>query len=341
MSPVPAGWPASRPLAVSISVMLEGWAEDQAPGMGPMGNVLRPGVLDLQGRSWAEYGPKTGAWRILEILDAGGRVTQPAHPVVLSRLQGEVRLDGVWTRYGASEEWVLQGVDLAVRPGEAVALVGMTGAGKSTLVQLIPRFYDPERGRVVLDGHDARTLDLRSLRAQIGFVLQDPFLFSASIEDNIRYGRPGASRETVVAAARAAHIADFIESLPAGYATVVGERGVGLSGGQKQRVAIARALVTDPRILILDDATSSIDAENEHLIWDALRHLMSGRTSFIIAHRLASVMFADRIVVLEQGRVAASGSHSELLANSPLYRRVHDLQLAPAEQRVAKGGLLA
>ncbi len=281
------------------------------------------------------------AERIMEILDSGGGVKQPAHAVTLPRLRGEVRLEGVWTRYGGGDRWVLQGVDLAVHPGESVALVGMTGAGKSTLVQLVPRFYDPEQGRVLVDGHDVRTLDLRSLRSQIGFVLQDPFLFSASLEDNIRYGRPGASREAVVAAAEAAHVAEFIASLPDGYRTLVGERGVGLSGGQKQRVAIARALLTDPRILILDDATSSVDAENEHLIWDALRRLMTGRTSFIIAHRLASVMFADRIVVLEQGRVAATGKHAELLSTSPLYRRIHDLQLAPGDRALAGGGLLA
>lgn len=281
------------------------------------------------------------AERVMEILDAGGAVKQPPHAVPVPRLRGEVRLEGVWTRYGASDQWVLQGVDLTVQPGESVALVGMTGAGKSTMVQMVPRFYDPERGRVLVDGHDVRTLDLRSLRSQIGFVLQDPFLFSASLEDNIRYGRPGASREAVVAAAEAAHVSEFIESLPDGYRTLVGERGVGLSGGQKQRVAIARALLTDPRILVLDDATSSVDAENEHLIWDALRRLMAGRTSFIIAHRLASVMFADRIVVIEDGRVAATGKHVELLATSPLYRRIHDLQLAPGDRALAGGGLLA
>ena len=283
------------------------------------------------------------AERIFEILDAGGRVGQPPHAVVLPQVRGEVRLEDVWSRYGEKDDWVLAGVDLQVRPGECIALVGMTGAGKSTLVHLIPRFYDPERGRVLVDGHDVRTLDLRSLREQVGFVLQDPFLFSASIEDNIRYGRPDASPEAVRAAARAAHIAEFVETLPEGYRTMVGERGLGLSGGQKQRVAIARAVLTDPRILVLDDATSSVDAENEHLIWDALHRLMEGRTSFVIAHRLATVRFADRIVVLEGGRVAALGTHQELLQRSSLYRTIHDLQLAPAERRrhFAEGGLLA
>ncbi len=281
------------------------------------------------------------AERIMEILDSSGGVQQPEHPLDPGRLRGEVRLDGVWTRYRRSGDWVLQAVDLHVRPGQSLALVGMTGAGKSTLVQLIPRFYDPERGRVLIDGQDVRTLDLRSLRAQVGFVLQDPFLFSGTVEDNIRYGRPGANLHEVRAAAESAHIAEFVESLPQGYRTLIGERGVGLSGGQKQRMAIARALVTDPRILILDDATSSVDAENEHLIWDALRRLMAGRTNFIIAHRLASVMFADHIAVIEDGRVAALGTHQELLSTSPLYRRIHDLQLAPGEQTVLGGGLLA
>ncbi len=282
------------------------------------------------------------AERVFEILDAGGRVQQPPRAIVIERMRGDVRLEDVWSRYGEKDDWVLAGVDLEVRAGERVALVGVTGAGKSTLVHLIPRFYDPERGRVLVDGHDVRTLDLTSLRRQVGFVLQDPFLFSASIEDNIRYGRPDAPHSTVVAAARAAHIAEFVESLPDGYRTTVGERGLGLSGGQKQRVAIARALVTDPRILILDDATSSVDAENEHLIWDALERLMQGRTSFVIAHRLATVRSADRILVLENGRVAAIGTHEALLQQSELYRTIHDLQLAPAERRqFAEGGLLA
>ncbi len=282
------------------------------------------------------------AERVFEILDSGGQVQPPAHPVVLPRLRGEIRFEGVHARYRTSEHWVLRGIDLTVAPGECLAIVGVVGAGKSTLVQLVPRFYDPEAGRVLVDGRDVRTVDLESLRRQVGFVLQDPFLFSASIEENIRYGRPDAGRGAVAAAARAAHIADFIESLPDGYATLVGERGLGLSGGQKQRVAIARALLTDPRILVLDDATSSVDAENEHLIWDALRRLMVGRTSLVIAHRLASVMAADRIIVLEEGRIAAQGRHEDLLERSDLYRTIHDLQLAPGERAAAaRGGLLA
>jgi ATP-binding cassette subfamily B protein len=269
------------------------------------------------------------AERIFEVLDGRGQVHQPPDARILPRLQGEVRFEHVYARYRDAGDWTLEDIDLTVAPGERVALVGITGAGKSTLVQLVPRFYDPVQGTVRVDGHDLRELDLQSLRQQIGFVLQDPFLFSASIADNIRYGRPDADRAAVAAAARAAHIADFIETLPSGYDTVVGERGVGLSGGQKQRVAIARALLLDPRILILDDATSSVDAENEYLIRQALQRLMAGRTSLIIAHRLAGVMFADRIAVLEGGRVAAVGTHAELLETSGLYRRIYELQLAP------------
>jgi ABC-type multidrug transport system fused ATPase/permease subunit len=278
--------------------------------------------------------------RIFQILDSGGDVRPPAHPVVLPRLRGEVAFEGVGVRYPGQTAWALRGVDLRVAPGECVALVGTTGSGKSTLVQLVPRFYDATEGRVLVDGHDVRTLDLKTLRRQIGFVPQDPFLFSATIEDNIRYGRPDASREVVRRAAEAAHIADFIESLPQGYDTWVGERGVGLSGGQRQRVAIARALVMDPRILILDDATSSVDAENEYLIWEALKNLMRGRTTFLIAHRLASVLHADRIVVLGDGEVLAVGRHAELLATSPAYRHVYELQLAPRERPAAVGSPL-
>lgn len=269
------------------------------------------------------------AHRIFEILDAEGEIRQPPHAVVLPRLKGAVVFEHVDAQYGRSERNALTDVNLTVEPGERVAIVGATGAGKSTLVYLIPRFYDPAAGRILIDGVDIRRADLQSLRQQIGFVLQDPFLFSASIEDNIRYGRPRASHGDVVAAARAAHIAQFIETLPQGYQTVIGERGTGLSGGQRQRVAIARALVCAPRILILDDATSSVDAENEHLITHALEALMQKRTTFIIAHRLASVVRADKILVLDGGRVQAVGRHAELLEHSDLYRTIHDLQLAP------------
>jgi ATP-binding cassette subfamily B multidrug efflux pump len=290
--------------------------------LGPLRMVALVVNLGAQAAASAE--------RIFQILDSGSDVRPPAHPVVLQRLRGDVRFEGVGLQYPGARTWALRNIDLAVEAGECVALVGMTGSGKSTLVQLIPRFYDATSGRVLVDGHDVRTLDLTSLRRQVGFVHQDPFLFSASIEDNIRYGRPEASRETVRRAAAAAHIAEFIASLPEGYDTRIGERGVGLSGGQRQRVAIARALVTDPRILVLDDATSSVDAENEHLIQEALRHLLAGRTTFLIAHRFSSLVHAQRIVVLQDGGIVDVGSHNELLERCAVYRHVYTLQLAPA-----------
>ncbi len=299
--------------------------------LGPLRMVALVVNLGAQAAASAE--------RVFQILDAGSDVKQPPHAVVLPHLRGAVAFEGVGLRYKGSREWALREVDLVVEPGECVALVGMTGSGKSTLAQLVPRFYDATTGRVLVDGHDVRTLDLQSLRRQVGFVHQEPFLFSASIEDNIRYGRPEASHEVVRRAAEAAHVADFIESLPDGYATAVGERGVGLSGGQRQRVAIARALVTDPRILVLDDATSSVDAENEHLIQEALRRLLAGRTTFLIAHRLSSLVHAHRVLVLQEGRVVAAGGHEDLLRASPVYRRVYELQLAPGGSGQAVGGV--
>jgi len=272
------------------------------------------------------------AHRIFDILDASGEIRQKPHALVLPRLQGEVIFEHVTAQYGKAERNALCDINLAVQPGERVALVGATGAGKSTLVYLIPRFYDPTAGRILIDGHDIRDVDIQSLRRQIGFVLQDPFLFSASIEDNIRYGRPKADHAEVAAAARAAHIAEFIDTLPDRYQSVIGERGTGLSGGQRQRLAIARALLCDPAILILDDATSSVDSENEHQITAALEALMHGRTTFVIAHRLASVVRADKIIVLNAGQVEAVGPHAELLERSPLYRTIYELQLAPAER---------
>ncbi len=222
---------------------------------------------------------------------------------------------------------VLTDVSLDANPGQVIALLGATGSGKSSIINLIPRFYDPDSGRVTVDGIDLRDVTLHSLRDQIGMVLQDTTLFAATIEENIAFGRPGASHEEVVAAARSAQAHDFIVDTVDGYDTRIGERGVTLSGGQKQRIAIARALLKDPRILILDDATSSVDTETERLIQLALEKLMEGRTSFIIAQRLSTVRMADRIVVLEDGAVTATGTHSELLERSPLYARVYRGQL--------------
>jgi ATP-binding cassette subfamily B protein len=214
-------------------------------------------------------------------------------------------------------------VDLELEPGRVVALIGHTGAGKTSLAALVPRFYDVQAGIVSVDGHDVRAVSLTSLRREIGVIAQDPFLFSATVRENIAFGRPGATEDDVSQAAQLAQAHEFIEALPDGYETVVGERGITLSGGQRQRLAIARALVVDPRILILDDATASVDATTEARIRDGLRGAMRGRTTIIIAHRLSTIALADEIVVLEEGRVAARGSHDELVDTSPVYREIY------------------
>ncbi len=264
--------------------------------------------------------------RVFDILDTESEIREKPDAVHIPVLRGQVEMKDLWFRYADSENWVLQGVALRAEPGERVALLGATGSGKSTLINLIPRFYDAQRGRVLIDGHDVRDLTLESVRRNIGMVMQEPFLFSAPIRENIAYGRPDASSEEVEAAARAAQIHDFIQTLPEGYDTVVGERGVGLSGGQKQRVAIARALLLNPPILILDDSTSSVDAETEHLIQLALEQLMHGRTSFIITQRLSSIRHADQILVLEGGRVVQRGSHEKLSSQQGIYREIYELQ---------------
>ena len=214
-------------------------------------------------------------------------------------------------------------------------MIGPTGSGKSTVTNLIPRFYDVSAGRILIDGYDARDLELKSLRRHIGIVLQSPFLFSQTIAENIAYGRPDASYEEIVAAAKAARAHEFIVSFPDGYDTAVGERGVTLSGGQKQRIAIARALLTDPRILILDDSTSSVDTETEHLIQEALATLMEGRTTFVIAQRLLTLKSADSILVLDKGEIVERGTHEELLRQGGLYRQIYDLQLKDQEEFTA------
>jgi subfamily B ATP-binding cassette protein MsbA len=255
-------------------------------------------------------------------------LAQPAQPVALVAPRGAVRLDGVWFHYPDRQTAVLQDVSLEVAPGEVVALVGPSGAGKSTLVSLLPRFYDPTAGRLLLDGTDLREFDLYDLRRHIGIVPQETHLFSGTVEENIRYGRPDASVEEVYQAARDANADAFVRGLEAGYATLVGERGVKLSGGQRQRIAIARALLKDPRILIMDEATSSLDSETEWLVQEALRRLMRGRTTFVIAHRLSTVRGADRVVVLDRGRVVQSGDHATLLAEGGLYARLYERQFS-------------
>ena len=271
--------------------------------------------------------------RIFELLDTDSDLALPAQPRVWRDVRGEVRIEGVRFRYGdRGDDWVLDGVDLHARPGEVVALVGPSGAGKTTLVTLLSRFYDPQEGRISVDGIDLRELDLGSLRGHIGIVPQESLLFSGTIRDNIRYARPDASHDEVVAAASAANADGFVRSFPKGYDTLVGERGVTLSGGQRQRIAIARALLKDPRVLILDEATSSLDSESEALVQGALDYLMRGRTTFVIAHRLSTVLGADRIVVLDGGRVVESGDHQSLLDQGGLYRTLYQTQFKRLEQ---------
>jgi ATP-binding cassette, subfamily B, multidrug efflux pump len=274
------------------------------------------------------------ASRVYEIIDTPNDVAEKPGALKLDQVDGRVTFENVTFGY-EKEQPVLQDVTFEVEPGETVALIGPTGSGKSTVTNLIPRFYDPVAGRVLVDGHDVRDVELASLRRQMGTVLQDPLLFSATIAENIAYGRPEASEEEIVAAAQAARAHDFIESFPDGYQTRVGERGVTLSGGQKQRIAIARALLPNPRILILDDSTSSVDTETEHLIQQALAVLMEGRTTFVIAQRLLTLKKADVILVLDHGRIVERGNHQELLQSGGLYRRIYDLQLKDQEEFVA------
>ncbi len=273
-----------------------------------------------------------GAKRIFEILDTQPEIQSPPDALSLKPIQGRVTFEHVFFRYPNEDRYALYDVHLEVPPNTVVAIVGPTGSGKTTLVSLLPRFYDPTRGRVLVDGHDLRTLDLPTLRRQIGMVLQTSLLFSTTIRENIAFGRPDATEAEIVAAAKAAQAHDFILRLPQGYDTVVGERGVTLSGGQRQRIAIARALLVNPRILILDDATSSVDTETEHLILEALFRLMEGRTTFIIAQRVATVKRADLILVMDQGRIVQMGTHEELLRQSGLYREMYEMQLQPEMQ---------
>ena len=272
------------------------------------------------------------AERIFEILDTRPAVADlpGARP---RQLEGVVRFEDVSFRYARGRTEALSHVSFEARPGQITAIVGPTGSGKSTAVSLIPRFYDPTAGRVTIDGVDVREITLRSLRAQIGIVMQESFLFSMTVRENIAYGRPDAPMEEVVAAAKAARAHDFIMRMEEGYNTVIGERGVTLSGGQKQRLAIARALLIDPRILILDDATSSVDAETEHEIQEALRTLMRGRTSLVIAQRLTTVRDADQILVFQDGRITQRGTHEELLADAGgFYHELYTLQMKDQEE---------
>jgi subfamily B ATP-binding cassette protein MsbA len=265
--------------------------------------------------------------RVFEILDTPPAIADRPGARVLPEFAGALRFEGVSFRYPGSPDLTLRDITLDVQRGEVVAFVGMSGAGKSTLIDLVPRFHDVTEGRITLDGHDVREVTQASLRALIAVVTQETFLFSDSIRDNIAYGRPGATAEDIGRAARQAHAEEFILACPEGYATLVGERGVRLSGGQRQRLAIARAFLKDPPILILDEATSDLDAESEFMVQQALTDLMRGRTVLVIAHRLATVRNADRIVVVHEGRIVQVGRHDELIARDGVYRRLYALQM--------------
>ncbi len=275
-------------------------------------------------------GASGSARRVLEVLETECDVADRPGALPMPSVRGHVCIDRVQFGYEPDRP-VLSDVSLEARPGEMVAIVGPTGAGKSTLASLLLRFFDPWQGRITIDGHDLRSVQLGSVRSQVAFVPQEPFLFPVTIAENIAYGRPSSSRAEIEACARAANAHAFIERLPRGYDTPVGERGATLSGGERQRLSVARALILDAPILVLDEPTSALDAETEGLMLDTLDRLMAGRTTLIIAHRLSTIRRADRIVVLRDGRVVESGAHHELLGSEGLYRRLHDFQMGPDE----------
>lgn len=277
------------------------------------------------------------AERIFELFDQTPDVKDGPEAHALHTVRGEICFDDVHFHYGDGEE-VLHDVDFSVRPGEVVALVGPSGAGKTSIANLLCRFYDPTHGRVLLDGHDLRELKVASLRSHVAVVLQDTFLFNDSVRRNLLYGKPDATDEELIAAARAAYAHDFITSMPQGYDTEIGERGVKLSGGQRQRLALARAILADPRILILDEATSSVDAEAEYLIQQALEEVLKGRTALVIAHRLSTIRGADKIIALENGRIREIGNHRELIAANGLYSQLYQRQLELALERADGAG---
>ena len=284
--------------------------------------IRQVGVMVNQGSRAA-----SAAERVFEVIDALSEVREAPNARPLAAVDGRVRFEHVSFAYSSGHS-VLTDVNIDAQPGQTVALLGETASGKSTLINLLPRFYDVTGGAITIDGVDIRSVTLESLRRNVGVILQEPFLFNASIRDNITYGKPDATQEEVIEAAKAAQIHDFIMSLPDGYDTWVGERGGTLSGGQKQRVAIARMLLIDPKVLVLDDSTSAVDMETEYLIQEALTRVMEGRTSFVIAHRLRTAKRADQVIVLDRGRILQQGTHEELIRQPGFYRETYELQLA-------------
>ncbi|MCA2012542.1 ATP-binding cassette domain-containing protein [Cereibacter sphaeroides] len=303
-------------------------------------SVLVAGSVGALSEIWGELQRAAGATeRLIEMMEAIDAVQDPAQPRLLAApVQGAVAFDNVRFHYPSRPtQSALDGISLSVKPGETVALVGPSGAGKSTIIQLLMRFYDPQEGAVTLDGHDLRDLSRADLRGAMALVPQDPVIFATSARENIRFGRPDATDAEIDEAARAAAAHDFITKLPEGYETQLGERGVMLSGGQKQRIAIARAILRDAPVLLLDEATSALDAESERLVQDAVDRLSEGRTTIVVAHRLATVRKADRIVVFDQGRIAAEGTHAELVAQGGLYARLARLQFTDGAAELTEG----
>jgi len=273
----------------------------------------------------------SGGTRIFGVLDTDPEITDASGAKALLHVQGQVRFENVSFAYGDGPE-VLHDITIDAHPGQIIALLGATGSGKSTILHLLPRFYDPTSGRILIDELDIREVTQTSLRRNVGLVLQDVFLFNATLRENIAYGVADATTEQIIAAAKIARLHDFISSLPDGYDTWVGERGVTLSGGQKQRVAIARTILLDPRILILDDSTSSVDMETEYLIQQALDEVMRDRTTFVVASRLRTIKHADQILVLDEGRIVERGTHTTLLEKAGIYAQIYDLQLREQEE---------
>lgn len=275
---------------------------------------------------------KASGERLLEILEAENEIVEKDDPIHAVKLKGEVEFQDVTLRYGEEDQDALYNISFHAHPGKVVGLIGSTGSGKTSMTQLMTRFYEPVEGKVLIDHRNVKDYSLYSLRSNIGFVLQESFLFSSSIKANISYGRPDATMEDIIDAAKRAQAHDFIMELPDGYDTMLGERGMGLSGGQKQRIAIARSICVDPSILILDDATSAVDMETEFKIQKALKEVMKGRTTFIIAHRISSLKHADEIIVLENGRIVERGTHKTLVRNEGPYQRIYDIQYQDQEK---------